>query len=165
MISLSTLIQTTNATSIYYKKIPLSEDVQTYLYCQCMSNDIDFDLMLTLIEQESEFDKYSTSPTGDYGLCQINIEANADLIKKKHINSIYDEFHNIDCAITILSKLKKKYKDTDCVLMCYNMGEDGARKLWNQGIWETSYSLSVKQKTIHYKSIVKHITTMYKSGE
>lgn len=68
VVCLSSMIPTTKATAVYYKSIPLSEEVQTYLYNQCVCNDIDFDLMLALIEQESEFDKYSTSPTGDYGL-------------------------------------------------------------------------------------------------
>jgi soluble lytic murein transglycosylase-like protein len=127
-----------------------------------VSNDIDFDLMLALIEQESEFDKYSTSPTGDYGLCQINLQSNAELIEKKQIYNIYDEYYNIDCAITILSELQDKYEDIDCVLMSYNMGEDGARKLWNQGIWETKYSLSVKQKMNHYKKFMKRLNKNYK---
>lgn len=165
VVCLSSMIPTTKATAVYYKSIPLSEEVQTYLYNQCVCNDIDFDLMLALIEQESEFDKYSTSPTGDYGLCQINIEANAELIETKKIYNVYDEYHNIGLAITILSELQEKYgKDVDCVLMCYNMGEDGAKRLWDKGIWESKYSMSIKRKMCKYNKYIKMQNRYYIEG-
>ena len=43
----------------------------------------------------------------------------------------------------ILRKLFEKYEDPELVLMAYNMGEDGAKTLWEQGIFETNYTKSV----------------------
>ena len=39
-----------SATAIYYKDIPLDDDVQTYLYNRCQSEGISFDFMLALME-------------------------------------------------------------------------------------------------------------------
>ena len=141
-----------SATNVYFDDIPLSEDVQTYLYNRCCASGISFDFMLAVIEQESGFRKYAASSTGDYGLCQINLKANKEMIEDRQIYSLYDEFSNIDCAITILSRLFEKYEDPSLVLMCYNLGETGARRLWDKGQWETSYVLSVfrKMDNLHY---------------
>jgi hypothetical protein len=141
-----------NATAINFRDIPLSEEVQTYLYNRCQSEGISFDFMLALIEQESEFKKYAESPTGDFGLCQINMDAQSELIEKKRVYSLFDEYANIDLAITILVDLFEKYDDPNLVLMAYNMGENGARQCWDNGLWESNYSLSVlrKQDRLHY---------------
>jgi hypothetical protein len=134
------------ASALYYSDVPLSEETQTYLYNRCQSEGISFDFMLGLIEQESEFNRNCISPTGDYGLCQINVAANQELIEKKRIYSILDEYHNIDCAIEILVDLFEKYEEPSLVLMCYNMGKTTAQNLWRQGRWESKYSVSVLQK-------------------
>lgn len=134
------------ATEIYFADIPLSEEIQTYLYNRCMEKGISFDLMVALIDHESKFKKYAASPTGDHGLCQINLAANEDRIEKLGVYSLYDEYSNIDIAIDILSDLYSRYEDTGVVLMAYNMGETGARRLWEQGIWETEYSVSIMTK-------------------
>ena len=68
------------------------------------------------------------------------------MIEEKRIYSLFDEYDNIDCAITILSGLFEKYEEPSLVLMCYNMGEDGANRLWEAGRWETDYVISVTRK-------------------
>lgn len=134
------------ATEIYFSDIPLSEEIQTYLYNSCMAKGVSFDLMIALIDHESGFEKYAVSPFGDHGLCQINLAANEDRIEKLRVYSLYDEYSNIDVALDILSDLFDRYEDTGVVLMAYNMGETGAGRLWEKGIWETDYSVSVMTK-------------------
>lgn len=144
-----------SATAIYYPEIPLSEEAQTYLYNRCVSEGISFDMMLALIEQESNFQKYCVSDTGDYGLCQINVASHVEMIEKKKIVNIYDEFANIDCAMTILYNLFEQYKEQSLVLTAYNIGEDGARRCWDRGKWETDYSVSVYRKMQKYNYDMK----------
>ena len=134
------------ATVVYFDDIPLPEDVQTYIYNRCQETGISFEFMIALIEQESEFCADVVSPTGDFGLCQINRSANEELIHELGVTSLFDEFQNIDCAMAILEELFEKYKEPELVLMCYNMGEDGARRCWNMGRWESKYSVSVMRK-------------------
>lgn len=150
-ISIATLlaifVSPVYATEVYFSDIPLSEEIQTYLYNRCVSEGVSFDLIVALIGHESEFKKYAVSPTGDHGLCQINLAANEDRIEKLGVYSLYDEYSNIDIALDILSGLYSRYEDTGVVLMAYNMGETGARRLWEQGVWETEYSVSIMTKS------------------
>lgn len=50
-------------------------------------------------------------------------------------------------AADYLSELFKKYDDACQVLMCYNMGEYNAGKLFNKGIYETSYAVEILERT------------------
>lgn len=50
---------------------------------------------------------------------------------------------NIKSGMFILRKLFEKYETPEKVLMAYNMGETGASKLWEQGVFETNYSKTV----------------------
>ena len=147
------------ATEIYFADIPLSEEIQTYLYNRCMEKGISFDLMVALIDHESKFKKYAASPTGDHGLCQINLAANEDRIEEMGIYSLYDEYSNIDVALDILSNLYDRYEDTGIVLMAYNQGETGAKSLWEQGIWETDYTVSImtEAKRLRYEERIEKL--------
>ena len=52
--------------------IPLSENVQKYIYLQCEQDDDLYCFVMAMIEQESGFDAGEVSSTNDYGLMQIN---------------------------------------------------------------------------------------------
>lgn len=45
----------------------------------------------------------------------------------------------------ILRKLFEKYEAPEKVLMAYNLGESGAKALWDKGVFETNYSKSVQR--------------------
>ena len=44
--------------------------------------------------------------------------------------------------------LVDEYQDTNMVLMAYNMGEDGAARLWEKGIYSTDYT----EKILNYQT-------------
>lgn len=51
-----------------------------------------------------------------------------------------DPYQNIRAGVFVLRKLFERYQDTNMVLMAYNMGEDGADRLWEKGIYSTDYT-------------------------
>ena len=109
----------------------------------CKGYNIDWTLVLAVIEQESNYQSDLISDTGDYGLMQINQVNHEWLNQTIGVTDFLDPMWNIRSGVFILRKLFEKYEDPELVLMAYNMGEDGAKTLWEQGIFETNYTKSV----------------------
>jgi hypothetical protein len=51
----------------------------------------------------------------------------------------------MEAGVYVLWKLFEKYGDADLVLMAYNMGEHGAARLWDRGIYETDSTRKVSE--------------------
>lgn len=50
--------------------------------------------------------------------------------------------------------LFEKYEDPEKVLMAYNMGETGAKRLWDKGIYETDYTNKVIKNIMKIKNYI-----------
>lgn len=122
---------------------PLDEGTQRFIFYICKGYNIDWTLVLAVIEQESNYQSDLISDTGDYGLMQINQVNHEWLNQTIGVTDFLDPMWNIRSGVFILRKLFEKYEDPELVLMAYNMGEDGAKTLWEQGIFETNYTKSV----------------------
>ncbi len=122
-----------NASGFILLDVPLDEDIQEYVYEQCIQYNIDYYLVMGLIKHESEFTTDAVSSTGDYGLMQINQVNHKDGV------DYLDPYQNISEGMMLLDYLFDKYDDPALVLMAYNMGEKGASGLWKQGIYNTDY--------------------------
>lgn len=94
---------------------------------------------------KAAFNSKAVSSTNDYGLMQINA------INHKENTDYLDPYDNVEQGIKALHKLAKKYNEADLVLMCWNCGETGARKLWEQGIYSTEYSRKVLETKLEYE--------------
>lgn len=121
----------------------MPDDQQEFLYYLCFGYDLDFQLVMAMIQHESNFDPSAISRTDDYGLMQINIRNHEWLTDMLGLTDFLDPYENMRCGCFILRNLFEKYQDTDMVLMAYNMGEHGAARLWEEGIYETNYTHSV----------------------
>ncbi len=126
-------------------QIGLDEDVQHFIYDLAYACNIDYSFVMGLIQTESNFKSDAISPTNDYGLMQINIKNHEWLTEKFGFNDYLDPYQNTSAGIYILTKLFEKYEDPTKVLMAYNLGESGAKRLWENGIYETSYTNEVIQ--------------------
>jgi soluble lytic murein transglycosylase-like protein len=124
----------------------LDVDVQEFTYYLAYGYNIDFYLLMALMEQESMYEADTISSTGDYGLMQINQCNHEWMSEELGITDFLDPYQNIMAGTYEINRLFEKYGDTNKVLMAYNMGEGGARKLWNQGIYETEYTRSIAEK-------------------
>lgn len=135
-----TTAETTKATKIKVKyfDIPLSRELQDYVVELCKDKSITPPLVYAVMQAESNFN--SNASNGKcFGLMQIHkINFNA-----YGIEDPYDEKQNIRAGVSMLSSLYDKHQDEHLALMAYNCGEGGAKKLWNRGVFLSSYSKRV----------------------
>lgn len=125
--------------------VPLNEDLQEFIFYLSAGYNIDFTFTMALMQHESGFQADVISATDDYGLMQIN-SCNHDYLKETiGVSDFLEPYSNIRSGMFILRKLFEKYETPEKVLMAYNMGEGGASKLWERGIYETNYSKAVLQ--------------------
>lgn len=144
-----------------YFDIPLSEELQDYIFELCEKEEVPVSLVIALIDHESRFNADAISKTKDYGLMQINA-CNHEWLKETYgINDILDPKQNILGGVKILGSLCRKYTEPHKILMSYNMGEDGMRKAWKAGRTSTSYSKAVLMLWDSYQFIYE---TEVKSG-
>lgn len=125
--------------------IPLSADLQGYIVSLAEEYEIPAALIIAVIDQESQFDSSSISATNDYGLMQIN-EINFEWLNDHFDRQIdfLDPYENVEAGIYMLSELYHKYPDSiHLPLMAYNMGEGGARRQWESGVYSSEYSRAV----------------------
>lgn len=141
---------------VFTTEIPVTfgEDLQEFTYYLSAAYDIDYTLVLAIISKESSFMPDGISSTNDYGLMQINACNHEWLTEELGITDFIDPYENIKAGLFILRGLFEKYDSTSKVLMAYNMGENGASKLWEQGIFESNYSKDVLQRRETYRQIL-----------
>lgn len=134
--------------------VPLDESLQEYIYWMADAYDIDFTFLMGLIRNESNFQTDVISATNDYGLMQINQKNHEWLFNSVGVTEFLDPHQNIQAGLYILHNLFEKYDDPHMVLMAYNMGESGASKLWDQGIYQSKYSNRVME---YQESYIKEL--------
>lgn len=126
----------------------MPEEQQEFTYYLCTGYNIDFTLVMALIQNESSFDPAVVSETNDYGYMQINQINHQWLTDTLGVTDFTDPYQNIRAGVFVLRKLFERYQDTNMVLMAYNMGEDGAARLWEKGIYSTDYT----EKILNYQT-------------
>lgn len=105
----------------YFREdVPLSFEIQDTLHTVCEANGIPYHVALGLIETESGFDPAAVSPSGCYGLAQLNPE---------YFPSGLSPTENITTGMEFLAYQLDRYDgDMGAALTAYNAGHDtGAR--------------------------------------
>lgn len=133
-----------------YIDCPLSDELQEFTYYLCKEYYIDFNFAMAVMFVESSFHPDAISSTNDYGLMQINKINHERLSNELTINDFLNPYQNIRAGLYMLRELFEKYDKANLVLMAYNCGEYGASTLWDNGIYETSYSRKVLEKADEY---------------
>lgn len=57
---------------IYYSNIPLTIDEQYFIYNESIKKNVSYEMILSMMKLESNFDNSLISVTNDYGIMQIN---------------------------------------------------------------------------------------------
>ncbi len=135
--------------------VDMDEDLQEFVYSLCSAYDIDWTLVMAMIDHESSFRSNVISKTNDYGLMQINECNHSWLSENLGVTDFLDEEENIRCGVYILRGLFEQYDNTHKVLMAYNMGEDGASRLWEAGIYSTPYSETITDIQAQYQTQIE----------
>lgn len=124
----------------------MPEEQQEFLFYLCAGYNIDFTLAMAVIQQESSF-RADIIAGNDYGLMQINTINHEWLTETIGVTDFTDPYENMRAGCFILRKLFERYQEPELVLMCYNMGETGAGRLWDKGVFSTNYT----QKVLTYQ--------------
>jgi len=135
-------------------EIDMDKDLQEFIYCLSYGYNIDYSFVMGVMQVESEFRSDVISPTNDYGLMQINKVNHGWLKDHLGIKDILDPYQNIRSGLYILRNLFEKYEEPELVLMAYNMGETGASRLWDKGIYETNYSKKVLENAKVFSNFI-----------
>lgn len=121
------------------------EVVQVYLWSLCQEKNLNYYMVVALIERESGYRWDATSADGTTkGYMQIYDKWHKDRMQVEGVDDIYNPYGNIRVGVNLLHELVSKYgADYHRVLMSYNMGEAGCRKANNRGVYSTAYSIGI----------------------
>ena len=130
--------------------IPLDKELQQYIYDKCKEFNFSYELAIAVIKIESNFkvDAINKNSNGsrDSGLFQIN-SIHRETFKDQGFTDMLDPYQNIAYGISMLSDLYHRYDDEHRVLMAYNFGVAGAKRVVSRGITSSKYS----RKVMDYK--------------
>ncbi len=123
--------------------VSLNEEIQEFTYYLCAGYNLDFALVMSLMQYESSYQLDAISKSDDYGVMQINKMNHEWLTETIGVTDYLDPYQNIRAGCFILRKLFEENQDVAWVLMAYNLGEDGADKLWTKGVYGTDYAKDI----------------------
>lgn len=135
--------------------IPMPLEHQVYTYLLCEEKGIEYELILGMIQLESNFDAnlvcYNGTKSYDTGYMQINSCREKEL-KEQGYTDLLDPYQNLEIGINIIADLLNRYEDEVVALESYNKGERGYKENYaDKGIYQTAYS----QRVIEYKNNFK----------
>lgn len=131
----------------------LDDETQQMIVEKCAEYNIDFAFTMAVMFRESSFRPNVISSDGsDYGLMQINKINHERLSEELGITNFLDPEQNVTAGLYMLQDLFEKYEDPAKVLMAYNMGETGAKRLWVKGIYSTDYAEDILQQADIYNA-------------
>ena len=117
----------------YSRDIPLSDELQQFTYETAKKYGVNYDLMLAIMQTESQYQNVVSDNGEDIGLCQINA-CNAEWLYEEHgIYNLMDERQNIEACAIILDKLQGQFDNESHVVMAYNLGASKAEKYIKSG--------------------------------
>lgn len=95
--------------------------------------EIDWKLVLAIIQAESEFEVYARSHKGAIGLMQVRPNTAKWVssrlgIKYRGLDSLYDPDYNISLGMHYLDLMRKKYSNIEEALVAYNRGPAGLER-------------------------------------
>lgn len=136
----------TNNENIPQYNVPLSKDLQIYIYKLSKDKKVPYELILGVMKTESDFNPKlshkNKNGSIDFGIMQINT-VHKDLCKQLGITDLFDPYQNTKVGIELLANIYKNYPNVHKATMVYNMGEFGAKRNWKVGRGTTTYSRKV----------------------
>lgn len=148
--------------SFIFYNIPLCEEVQRYIWNECEKYQLSYELVLAVIQKESNFNHQAVSSSGaDRGLFQLNKGTYPWIAQQLGIKNfnVFNVEHNIQAGVWYLNYIKthweeKNYKDEELTILMlnsYNQGIGGCtRYVQNNG-----YSYYYAKKVLEYKEIIE----------
>lgn len=133
---------------------PLDDETQQMILDKAEHFNIDFAFTMAVIFKESSFNPNADSGSS-VGLMQINRINHKWLSEEVGFTDFWDPEQNVTAGLYMLRDLFEKYEDPALVLMAYNMGETGAKRLWDKGIYTSDYAEGVLQQAEIYNQEIQ----------
>lgn len=125
--------------------VPLDAELQSYIVQLCEAYQIEPELVLAVIEHESDYNAAASGDNGNsHGLMQIQPKWQRDRMAKLECSDLFDPRQNVTVGVDILAELLAEHETVSMALMVYNAGLTGATTYWfSNGIYSNEYSQSV----------------------
>ncbi|MCD8082854.1 MAG: lytic transglycosylase domain-containing protein [Clostridiales bacterium] len=119
--------------------------VQVYTYALCTQNNIDYAMVLAIIEVESGYQWDAISGTGALGYMQVIPKWHSERLDYPESDEIFlHPYTNIYAGISYLAELSGRFDSQEKVLTAYHYGVSGSYKqFWNAGESGSPYSEKV----------------------
>ena len=119
----------------------LPEAVQVYTFCLCLENNVEFGIVLAVIETESGYRRDAKSSVA-YGYMQIVPSCHSERMKRLGVSDILDPYQNIMTGIDYLSEMLNKFDGNyKKALTAYRWGAKGAyRDYFSKGKESCAYA-------------------------
>lgn len=125
--------------------VPLSADLQAYIVDQCEESDVPPEIVIAVIEQESNYNQSAIGDHGkSFGLMQVQKWCHESRMQRLGCTDLFDPYQNVTVGIDILAEKLSKYATVGEALTAYNAGAGGAYKhYFSKGIYANEYAESV----------------------
>lgn len=145
--------------SYTYYDLPITKEQQKFIVDLCKEVDLSFELVISIMKIESNFQTDLVSETSDFGIMQLNSKNHKFFAKLSGLETynVYDFYDNVTMGVNYLVYLRDNLikqgitnqEDlTIYLLNSYNMGEMGFKKyIKRTGMITRVYD----QKIIEYK--------------
>lgn len=122
-----------------YKSVTLSSEIQDYLYEKSVKYNFSYEMLLAIIQLESNFNANLVSTTDDYGLTQIHGSTGRWIAKELKLDNynLLDPKTSIDFSVFYLDYLRTYWKSQGVddeeslfpvLVISYNRGEVSAKR-------------------------------------
>lgn len=104
--------------------VPLSAEVQRYIFNVCSYYNLEPSLVIAVIECESGYDEMAIGDGGEsYGLMQVQPRWHMARMDRLGVTDLFNPYENISVGVDILAECVAKYDDDiGAALTAYNSG-------------------------------------------
>lgn len=108
--------------------LPIDYETQMHLYGACLEFDVDYELALAVIEQETNFRNVKGDGGDSAGYMQIQRKWWSGLMDEIGTEDLNQPEDNFRTGCAILRQLLEKYGNTEDALTAYNSGKPGSSR-------------------------------------
>lgn len=141
-----TIVPTTVAEETVYFDVPLSHEIQDFIFAECEEKNIAPALVIAIIERESNYNSDAVGDKGkSLGLMQIQSRWHSERMEKLGVTDLMNPYENIKVGIDLIADLRETNSDVLYVLMAYNGGSYYADKHFKDGKI-SEYAIEVSER-------------------
>lgn len=135
----------------YIKDCPLSQKVQRKIFHICEDAALSFELVMSLIYEESGWDPECISDNGEsVGLMQIQEKWHGELMDRTGCTDPTDPVQNVRAGAELLKRHFSTYQDPAWALMAYNGGQAYADRMIKVGK-TSAYAERILRRAARYE--------------